>query len=220
VLRGLARRAKVFALFLDRPPGAMFLTSLWKAGYMQAGLRRVTLAVAVISLALSLGVGAQSQTLAAALPDSPGTSARLVTETESRTVPEKNFAVAIATPKPVPTHRFFDRTALLSMSVETGALLADGIATQARLGQTVTRYQNINGVQTPYQVKIVEVDPIGKLFVNHGWPGTIAGGAVTLGADIGVRYWLHKTNHHRLERILPFALAASNALAAFHDTRY
>jgi hypothetical protein len=106
------------------------------------------------------------------------------------------------------------------MGMETGALLADGIATQAKLGQVLTQYKLVNGVQTPYQVRIVEVDPIGKLFVNHGWPGMIGGGALTLGADMGVRYWLHKTNHHRLERIVPFALAASNAFAAWHDTRY
>src|SRR3954469_16709184 len=191
---------------------------------MQIHPRNFVPTTAILSLLVSAGSAALAQNATDALPDSPGAMARLVTEpaadSESKIAPEKNFAIAVARPKPLPTHRFFDRTALLSMGVETGALLADGIATQARLGQTITRYQNINGVQTPYQVKIVEVDPIGKLFVNHGWPGTIAGGAVTLGADIGVRYWLHKTNHHRLERILPFALAASNALAAFHDTRY
>jgi hypothetical protein len=201
---------------------------------MHSHVRRIA---ALVFLTLPLCIAANGQ----GLPDAPGATARLVSdaamgepridaskiedakigEPDSKIIPEKNLmAVAMKAKRPAAAHPFFDRTSLMSMGVETGALLADGIATQARLGQVLTRYKLVNGVQTPYQVRIVEVDPIGKLFVNHGWPGMIGGGALTLGADMGVRYWLHKTNHHRLERIVPFAIAASNAFAAWHDTRY
>jgi hypothetical protein len=145
----------------------------------------------------------------------------MVAAAETNALPKAAEMTSMIAPRErVRVHRFFDRTSLLSTGVEAAALLTDGAITQAQLGQIKTEYRNVNGVQTPYQVKIVEKDPIGKLFVNHGWAGTIAGGGATIGVDLGLRYWLHKTNHHRLERIVPFAIAASNALAAWHDTRY
>jgi len=120
----------------------------------------------------------------------------------------------------VPAHRFFDRTNLLLTGAETAALLADGITTQNSLGQIRTQYRTVNSVVMPVQVRITETDPVGKLFVNSGWPGTIAGGALTIGSDLGLRYLLHRTNHHRLERLVPLALAASNTFAAIHNARY
>jgi hypothetical protein len=119
------------------------------------------------------------------------------------------MAEAERNPHPA-AHRFFDCTSWLLTGVETSAMLADGITTHNRLGQLQTRLVNVNGVQTP----------VGRLFVNHGWAGMAAGGALNLGADMGIRYLLHKTGHHKLERIVPLAFAASSTFAAAHNTVY
>jgi len=119
-----------------------------------------------------------------------------------------------------PKHNFFDRTSWLLTGVETSAMLADGITTHNRLGQVQTRFVNVNGVQTLTTVRITEANPLGRLFVNHGWGGMAAGGALNLGADMGIRYLLHKTGHHKLERIVPLAFTASSASAAIHNTAY
>ncbi len=117
-------------------------------------------------------------------------------------------------------HHFFDRTSWLLTGVETSAMLADGVTTHNRLGQLQTRFLNVNGVPTATTVRITEADPIGRLFVNHGWAGMAAGGALNLGSDMGIRYLLHKTGHHKLERIVPLAFTASSAFAAVHNTAY
>ena len=119
-----------------------------------------------------------------------------------------------------PQHRFFDRTSWLLTGVETSAMLADGITTHNRLGQLQTRYVTVNGVQTPMTMRITEADPIGRLFVSRGWAGMAAGGALNLGADVGIRYVLHKTGHHMIERCVPLAFTAQSTYAAAHNTAY
>lgn len=128
------------------------------------------------------------------------------------------MAEAGRNPRPA-THRFFDRMSLLSTGMETAGLLADGVTTMNKLGQVRTENRLVNGVMTPVQMQITEVDPVGKIFVKGGWPGMIAGGAATVGADLGLRYWLHRTNHHKLERVVPFVITASNAFAAISNLR-
>ena len=174
-------------------------------------------------LVAAAGQGAQAQEL----PDAPGpvtiadnSVAAPLSGHDADPLAAHSLAITAQRASRVPTHRFFDRTNLMLTGTETAALLADGITTQNRLGQIRTQYRTVNGVVTPVQVRVTEVDPIGKLFVNHGWPGTIAGGALTIGSDLGVRYLLHRTNHHRLERLVPLMLAASNTFAAIHNTRY
>src|SRR4029077_10116443 len=61
-----------------------------------------------------------------------------------------------------PEHRFFDRISLMSTGMETAGLLADGVTTMNRIGQVHTEYQTINGVQTPVQMRLTELDPVGK----------------------------------------------------------
>ena len=129
-------------------------------------------------------------------------------------------AVIAKTGDRIQSHRFFDKTNWMLLGVETAALTADGITTQNRLGNIHTEYQLVNGVSTPVQMRVTEANPIGKVFVNHGWPGTIAGGVFTVGADLGVQYLLHRTHHHKLERIVPMLFAASNTFAAIHNTHY
>lgn len=128
-------------------------------------------------------------------------------------------SVAIAQERPAPasgarkpTHRFFDTTNIVLTGVETAALTLDGVLTQRSLRTVPGAY---------------EADPIARPFVDRGWPGQIAGGALFIGADLGLRYCLHRKGHHRLERWVPMILttdgiigAADNAyqLASTHGT--
>ena len=106
---------------------------------------------------------------------------------------------------PAAPHRFFDLPNIALTGMESGALLADGIYTQRGLRE--------------YPGMFREVDPIARPFVMRGWPGQIAGGALFVGADVGLRYWLHRKRHHRLERLLPLALTVYGAVGAIHDAR-
>jgi hypothetical protein len=100
-------------------------------------------------------------------------------------------------------HRFFDRTNIALTVIESGALLADGITTQHALNR--------------YPESFREADPIARPFVNRGWPGQILGGALFVSADVGLRYWLHRTNHHRIERWLPMVLTTYGTVCAIHN---
>ena len=102
-------------------------------------------------------------------------------------------------------HRFFDAVNISLTAMETGALLADGYTTQRNLhdfGQLGR-----------------EADPLARPFVNAGWPGQIAGGALVVSADVGLRYWLHKRGHHKAERLLPLVLTTYGLVGAIHNAR-
>ena len=109
-----------------------------------------------------------------------------------------------ARPAPRP-HPFLDGSSLVLTMLESSALLADGATTQRAL----RRYPGV----------AYEADPLARPFVAHGWPGEIAAGALVVTADVGVRYLLHRTGHHRLERWPPVLVAAVCATAAWHNAR-
>ncbi len=124
----------------------------------------------------------------------------------------------VETPRPV--HRFFDGENLSLTAMTFSAALADGITTQHALAQHRSSTTVVNGVSTNYAVTYVERNPIAAPLVNRGWPGQIAATALTAGADLGIRNWLHRTGHHRMERVVPFLFAATSASFAAHNTRY
>jgi len=121
-------------------------------------------------------------------------------------LPAASFRSAVQgrqTSAPVTPHRFFDKTNLILTVVESGALLADGITTQRALRR--------------YPDSTYEGDPLARPFVSHGWPGQVAGGALVLSADLGIRYLLHRANHHRVERWIPVILTSSSVVGAIHN---
>jgi len=99
-------------------------------------------------------------------------------------------------------HRFFDGLNVGLIVAESGALLADGITTQYAL--------------THYGGR--EADPLARPFVDHGWPGMIAGGALFISAEVGVRYLLHKKHHHRAERWLPTFVIGYGTVGAIYNS--
>lgn len=121
--------------------------------------------------------------------------------------PDATFAQErSAPPATLPeSHRFFDAPNIALTGIEATALLADGVYTQRAL----QRYPDI----------FREADPIARPFVTRGWPGQIAGGALFIAADAGLRYWLHRKQHHRVERLLPLVLTVYGAVGAVHGAR-
>ena len=89
--------------------------------------------------------------------------------------------------------------------IESGALFADGVYTQRALKN--------------YPELFREADPIARPFVLRGWSGQIAGGAIFVGADVGLRYLFHQKGHHRLERLLPLVLTVYGTAGAIHGAR-
>lgn len=118
------------------------------------------------------------------------------------------------------THKFFDRTNVLLTGMTAAATFADGLTTQRVNNITRLEYVNVNGTRTLMNVSYSEQNPIARPFVNQGWPGQAAACALTVGADLAVRGLLHRSGHHRLERILPFAFAATSATFAARNSRY
>jgi hypothetical protein len=104
---------------------------------------------------------------------------------------------------PNPPHRFVDSANLALTGAEIGALLADGITTQQAFNRCPT--------------VCWEADPFARPFVEHGWPGQIAGGALFVAAEVGLQYLLHRTGHHRLERLVPVVLATYSTASATHN---
>lgn len=108
-------------------------------------------------------------------------------------------------PEPTVAHRFFDRMNIALIVTESTALLADGIYTQRALKN--------------YPEIFREADPIARPFVMNGWPGQIAGGALFVSADVGLRYLFHRAAHHRIERLVPMILTIYGTVGAIHGAR-
>ena len=96
-----------------------------------------------------------------------------------------------AAPEPKPAHHFFDLKNSLAMSSLAVTLAGDSLSTQKGLSRPGFR----------------ETNPVARLFVQSR-AGAIIYGAGSFGLVTGGMYLAHKTGHHKLERIVPFGLAA------------
>lgn len=114
-----------------------------------------------------------------------------------------------------PAHRFFDRRNLELTAGNLFAQIADGITTQhllSRSGQMRTVRINGTVVTMPYFYE--EANPVARPFATRGWAGEASYIGMVTGTELGVRYLLHRTGHHKLERIVPLACAAVSGFAA------
>ncbi|HKT52401.1 MAG TPA: hypothetical protein VJV96_19015 [Candidatus Angelobacter sp.] len=97
-------------------------------------------------------------------------------------------------------HRFFDVQNTFGLSALAAGLTADALSTQKGLG--------LPGFH--------EMNPIARPFVQSR-----AGAAVYSAASFafmgGSMYLAHKTNHHKLERVLPFAIAGWECFLAVRN---
>jgi hypothetical protein len=96
---------------------------------------------------------------------------------------------------PPRTHSFFDARNTLGFATLGASLTADALSTQ-------------KGLAYP---GFVEMNPIARPFVQTR-TGTAVYNAGSFGLMAGLMYWAHKTEHHKLERILPFAIGSWEGL--------
>lgn len=96
-----------------------------------------------------------------------------------------------AAPEAKPTHRFLDLKNSLAISSFAATLAGDSLSTQRGLDRAGYR----------------EINPIARPFVQSR-AGAVVYGMGSFGLVTGGMYLAHKTGHHKLERIVPFGLAA------------
>jgi hypothetical protein len=105
--------------------------------------------------------------------------------------------------KPQPhTHNFFDARNTFGLASLGVSLTADALSTQ-------------KGLAYP---GFTEMNPIARPFVQTRL-GAAAYNAGSFGLLAGLMYWAHKTEHHKLERILPFAVGGWEGLLSARNYR-
>ena len=84
-----------------------------------------------------------------------------------------------------PSHqRFWSFETKLNTGILAGLIATDAITTQRGLNRGMR-----------------ETNPLMRPFVTRGSAGEAAGSALGFGAGVGVVYLMHRTNHHKAERI-------------------
>lgn len=111
-------------------------------------------------------------------------------------------AALIKLKTPPRTHSFFDSRNRLGFATLGASLTADALSTQ-------------KGLAYP---GFVEMNPIARPFVQSRM-GAAAYNAGSFGLIAGLMYWAHKTEHHKLERILPFAVGSWEGLLSARNYR-
>ena len=153
----------------------------------------------LIVIALLSGTGFAQGASVAALNDAPLSfgAANLGPASPGAVTPSP--MVANTLPEAPSQHRFWDNQNRV-LFVTVAALSAADFA--------VTRANLQNGGK--------ELNPVTRLF-----SGSTAGLAVNFAGEtagiIGLSYWLHKTGHHRLERIAPMLNIGASSFAVVYD---
>jgi hypothetical protein len=104
--------------------------------------------------------------------------------------------------QPPAAHSFFDARNTLGLASLGASLTADALSTQ-------------KGLAYP---GFTEMNPIARPFVQTR-TGAAAYNAGSFGLLAGIMYWAHRTEHHKLERILPFAVGSWEGLLSFRNYR-
>ena len=176
------------------------------------------------TVALNAPPAAKADALAIALPEAPATTAIApgVAPAASATIADPalpndlalNTSLApihalLAPPtafiklkQPPRTHSFFDARNSLGFTALAASLTADALSTQKGLA-----YPGFH-----------EMNPIARPFVQSR-VGAAAYNAGSFGLLTGLMYVAHKTQHHKLERILPFAVGGWEGLLSARNYR-
>lgn len=94
-----------------------------------------------------------------------------------------------------PSHSFLQRSSEIRMGLIAGLVAADGITTQHILGVD-------HGS---------ELNPLVRPLVTKGAPGQAGASILGYAFSIGSSYLLHRTGHHKLERLMLNATIAVEA---------
>jgi hypothetical protein len=111
-------------------------------------------------------------------------------------------AALIKLKTPRRTHNFFDARNTLGLASLGTSLTADALSTQ-------------KGLAYP---GFTEMNPVARPFVQTRM-GAAAYNAGSFGLLAGLMYWAHRTEHHKLERILPFAVGGWEGLLSARNYR-
>jgi len=105
-------------------------------------------------------------------------------------IAESSRAMARAGSKPQDSsaHRFFDHGNRLRASILAGLVAADGVSTQEILRGGGGRWREMN--------------PMARPLVNQGAPGQLAASVLGYGFSLGTSYLLHRSGHHKLEKLM------------------
>lgn len=149
-------------------------------------MKTIAAVLPVVMLLLSspaFAQGTSAQTAAASVPapesDAPGN------------IPSKPPELKPAiTPRAEVTHRFFDARNSFAAAAFAAGLTGDSWSTQRALQYPGAR----------------EANPLARPFVSSRTGEAIYSGS-SLGLMLGGMYLAHKTGHHKLERVVPWALA-------------
>jgi hypothetical protein len=145
----------------------------------------------------------------AATPESPASLPAVAANNAPATLPA-SLNTALPSPpsaiitlkKPEQSHRFFDARNSFGLAALAAGLTADSLSTQKGLA-----YPGFH-----------EMNPIARPFVQTRLGGAVySGGSFALLA--GSMYVAHRTRHHKLERILPFAVAGWEGLISARNYR-
>src|SRR5215831_3196322 len=104
--------------------------------------------------------------------------------------PKAVAATPVITPRPTPSHRFFDGKNVFAASAFAAGLAGDAWSTERALAYPGTR----------------EGNPVARPFVTSRAGEAVYTGS-SLGLMLGGMYLAHKTHHHKLERVVPWVLA-------------
>jgi hypothetical protein len=110
-------------------------------------------------------------------------------------LPAAPSAITPVKPLRAEGHRFLDVTNSFALSAVATSLAADAVSTQ-------------KGLSYP---GFYEVNPVARPFVQSRG-GTAVYSAGSLGLVAAAMYVAHRTHHHKLERIFPFAIAGWEGL--------
>lgn len=96
-----------------------------------------------------------------------------------------------------PSHKLFDDKNVVTISLLTGFVAADGITTQVLISSGAREW-----------------NPVARPFVTRGAGGQTVACGIGLGASLGTAYVLHKTGHHKMEWFaLHLSLGIEGAMA-------
>jgi hypothetical protein len=96
-------------------------------------------------------------------------------------------------------HLFLDRTNSLLLGASAASLAMDGWSSRSMLARGV-----------------LEMNPLARPFVGSTGGNLLYFGGSQAGV-VGGMYWLHRLGHHKLEKVLPIAVAGMETWCAIHN---
>lgn len=112
----------------------------------------------------------------------------------------QEFATSQRLPDSPSAHKFWTLENKVNFSIYSGELAADAITTQMGLRQGMR-----------------ETNPLARPLVTRGAAGQAVASGLGLGAGVGLTYLLHRTQHHKAERIVTRLMMAGEGAVVAHN---